>query len=239
MKRWLITAALAGAALVAATTASAQQAAEPDVEPRLSGSVLGGLTLPLGEARDAMGTGWNAGVAGSVRVAPGLALRADYLYSRFAAATRQWDVTLGPWLPAFQEVTVNAKSQMHALSLDLSWSHPLSRGRRVYLMAGPTLFRRRVQIRGDGPQGDTSACEPLWLQCQEQPLAFDRATGIKKSDDLGFNVGAGVTLPIGLSAALTVEARYFQVRGPAFRGPEGGSVRASARFVPLSVGLAF
>ena len=67
----------------------------------------------------------------------------------------------------------------------------------------------------------------------------DRALGIKKSTDLGFNVGGGVSFDIGLSARLVVEARYFFVEGPPFTSTKGRSTRANASFVPISVGLSF
>lgn len=202
-------------------------------------SVSGGATLPLGDARDAMGLGWNVGVAGSVEIASGWEVRADYLYSRFGADTSKWDVTLGPLLPAFVEVTVRAKSQMHAGSVDVAWTRRMANGARVHVMAGPSFFHRRVQITGTGPQGDTTACEPQWLQCSAGPIGFDRALGIKTSNDLGFNLGAGVAFGAGLNAVVTIEARYFSVRGPLFHGAGGRAVRASAQFVPISVGLRF
>jgi opacity protein-like surface antigen len=228
------------AVLLAAAAAHGQEAAGPEApQRRISGGIMAGVALPIGEARDAMGLGWNVGAAGALGITRSVALRLDYLYSRFAARSARWNVTLGPMLPAFQEVTVEAKSQMHAVSADVVVSRPLAGGRRVSVMAGPTFFRRRVQIRGDAAHGETSACEPLWLQCQAQGVPYDRALGIKKEDDLGFNVGAGLSFPIGLAAELTVEARYFHLRGPAFRAADGGTTRSSARFLPVSVGLTF
>ena len=208
--------------------------------PPVSVVFLGGLELPIGETRDAMGTGWNVGVGGSVRLAPDVSVRLDYMYGRFGAASSTWQVALGPMLPAFMDVEVRAKSQMHAGSLDLTWTRALTGGARGYIMAGPTLFYRRAQITSThtGPNGSTGNCEPFWLQCPPQPLTFDRALGIKTSSDLGFNVGAGIAFRAGLTALVTVEARYFQVRGE-FRDAQGRSVSPSARFLPISVGLTF
>lgn len=206
--------------------------------PRASAAVTGGLTIPVGDAREAMGSGWNVGVAGTLQLRGRLGVRADYLYSRFAAATTTWDVTLGPMLPAFMEVAVSAKSQMHAGSVDLAWTRPLPGNRRAYLVAGPTLFHRRAQITGTA-RGEIAACEPLWLQCTSEPVGFDRAIGIKTSNDVGFNVGAGFAFRAGLTALLTIEARYFYVAGRRLQGPGGRDVRSSAHFVPISVGLTF
>jgi opacity protein-like surface antigen len=202
-------------------------------------TVLGGVTTPLSDARDAMGTGWNMGVAGALELRSGLGVRADYQYGRFGAAEKIVDVTLGPLLPAFMGVSVRAKSQMHAGSLDVTWTRATSSGVRVYVMAGPTLFRRRVQLTATGPQGIVGACEPQWLQCRPEVIGFDRWLGIKESDDLGFNVGAGLAFRAGLTAMIVVEARYFHVSGPSYRSADGRSASASARFLPVSVGLRF
>ena len=219
--------------------AAAPAAAARAQEFPLAVSVLGGATVPILDTRDEIGLGWNVGAAGTVLVADQVALRLDYLYSRFAAEQATFDVTLGPLLPAFVEVPVRAKSQMHTVSFDIAWSRRTSGGGRAYLMAGPSLFDRRVQLTGTGPDGQTTACHPLWLQCSGAPIGFDRALGIKKSIDPGFNVGGGVAFQVGLSARLTIEARYFYVRGKQFRAVDGTSSRSAAHFVPISIGLTF
>ena len=107
-------------------------------------------------------------------------------------------------------------------------------------MGGPTIFRRRVQLRTTGSDtGIATACEPQWLQCSADAIGFDRWLGIKESVDYGFNVGAGVTFRTGLTAALVIEARYYYVMGPTFTSSTGSKESASAMFVPVSVGLRF
>jgi hypothetical protein len=204
-------------------------------------SILSGATQPASNAtRDAMGIGWNVGVAAELKLVPALRLRADYLYDRFRIVDRTLDVGLGPMLPAFREATVHAKSQMHFASVDLMWMRQNLEGRRLYLMAGPTIFRRRVQLTTPGlDTGITSACEPQWLQCGPASIGFDRWLGIKESVDYGFNAGVGAAFRTGLSAALVVEARFYYVNGPSYTGASGGKQSASAMFVPVSIGLRF
>ncbi len=203
-------------------------------------SVLGGATLPIsGAARDAMGIGWNVGVAGEVRLPSSLAVRADYLYDRYGTVYKLIDVALDPQLPASRQESVRSKSQMHFVSFDLAWSRTTAGGTRVYVMGGPTFFRRRVQLTAANDQGLASACEPQWLQCEAEAIGFDRWLGIKKSDDWGFNAGGGVAFRTGLTALVVVEARYYYVVGPNFTSAAGGSPSASASFLPISVGLRF
>ena len=114
---------LAGAVAAAVVPAAAQ-------DRPFSVSVLGGVTFPVSDARHAMGVGWNLGVAGEVRVSSALRLRADYLYDRYALVDKPIDVGLGPMLPAFREAVVNAKSQMHFVSVDLAWSRENLEGRK-------------------------------------------------------------------------------------------------------------
>jgi opacity protein-like surface antigen len=222
-----------GLALAAALAAHAQ-------DRPFSVSVLGGVTFPISAAGDAMGIGWNLGVAGEIRLTPALRVRADYLYDRYTSVDKTIDVGLGPMLPAFRQVAVHAKSQMHFVSFDLAWTRENLEGRRFFVMGGPTIFRRRVQLTT--PADDTgiaSACEPQWLQCSAESIGFDRWLGIKESIDYGFNVGAGVSFRTGLTAALVIEARYYYVSGPSFTSTAGGKESASAMFVPVSVGLRF
>lgn len=230
----LAVAAAAWLSLSAAVPATAQDRA-------FSVTVLSGATVPVSAAsRDAMGIGWNVGVAGELRLTSALRLRTDYLYDRFRSVDRTTDVGLGPMLPAFREASVHAKSQMHFVSADLVWVRQNLEGRRFYVMAGPTFFRRRVQLTTAGiDTGIAAACEPQWLQCSPASIGFDRWLGIKESVDYGFNAGIGASFRTGLAAALVVEARYYYVNGPSYTSASGGRQSASAMFVPVSVGLRF
>jgi len=178
-------------------------------------------------------------VAGDVSVSSSLRVRADYLYDRYAVKEKTIDVGLGPMLPAFKEVPVRGKSQMHFVSFDLAWMRETLEGRRVFVMGGPTIFHRRVQLTAADDRGIADACEPQWLQCRPDTIGFDRWLGIKESTDYGFNVGFGLAFRTGLTAALVIEARYYYVVGPKYTSASGDSRSASASFLPISVGLRF
>jgi opacity protein-like surface antigen len=186
-----------------------------------------------------MGLGWNVGAAGDVRVSSSLRLRVDYLYDRYATKEKTIDVGLGPMLPAFKQVPVRGKSQMHFVSFDLAWMREKLEGRRIFVMGGPTIFHRRVQLTAGDDRGIADVCETQWLQCSAETIGFDRWLGIKESVDYGFNVGVGLAFRTGLTASFVLEARYYYVYGPKYTSASGDSRNGSASFLPVSVGLRF
>ena len=64
--------------------------------------------------------------------------------------------------------------------------------------------------------------------------------------DFGFNVGAGVALPIGEGLQFYIETRYHQVWGPEFVPPAGvpapsttATQKADGQYLPLTFGFRF
>lgn len=231
-----IVATLAAVALLAAPAARAQGLQIGGYPAGVQ--VGGGAVAPVGEAGGRSGMGWNVGGAADLDFRPGLAIRAGYLYGRFAAdevgATSDTEV-----LP------LRGKAQMHLGLVDLVWKHALrERAATVYVFGGPLVAYRRVTITN--PSGNGSAnlvpvavCEPQWLQCAPAPLPYHLALGIRRSTDVGASAGAGVSFDVGLRARLFAEARVIFVDGPAFRDAAGAKRSSDALYVPVFFGLRF
>jgi len=233
---------LALALLAAATPAGAQAPAEtqaptPASKP-YSVQIMGGAVAPLGEAADASGLGWNVGVAAEVALRGPVRLRLEGLYSRFAA--EEIDVPVeneGP--QPLTLASMRGKMQSITVFFDAVVSRPSNDGRRTaYLLAGPLVSQRRVQITGSG-DGTFEACLPQWFQCSPEPVPFDRALGIRRATSVGASVGAGMTFEVGLTARLVIEARYAYHSGPSFTAADGTKQSASASYIPITVGLRF
>jgi hypothetical protein len=204
-----------------------------------------GVTLPVGGAWSASGIGWDVSVAGDLEIGRGLGVRADYTYGRFAADELQVrGLTLSSQPPRFG--TLGAKTQAHFGSLDLLWRKWLPDGRgSFYAFGGPAVALRRVTItsvRADGgaPFNDVGVevCEPLWLECAG-PRPYHEVLGIRRSTDLGLNVGGGFSLDVGLNAHIFAEGRFVFLDGPSFRGASGTSRSANAMYVPFVAGIRF
>ena len=228
---------LAAQAPVAAQAPAAQAPAAPPATPPYSFQLTGGVVAPIGEARDAAGLGWNVSVGAEIRLREPVALRAQYLYARFADVPA--DLPL-PSIPGGLVIAdLRAKLQSHTGFFDVVVRRSSSDGRRTgYLLAGPLVALRRVKITGEG-EGSFDACLPQWLQCEPAPVPFDQALGVRRATSLGASVGAGVAFDVGLRARLVVEARYMYLDGPAFTAADGTTRRASASYLPLTVGLRF
>ena len=224
--------------LAAAAPAGAQAPAETQPPKPYSLQVTGGAVAPLGEAADASGLGWNVAVAAEVALRGPVRLRLEGLYSRFAA--REIDVPVEKAGPqAITLASMRGKMQSITLFLDAVVSRPSKDGRRTgYLLAGPLVSQRRVQITGSG-DGTFATCLPQWFQCSAEPVPFDRALGIRRATSVGASVGAGMSFEVGLTAQLVIEARYAYHSGPSFTAADGTKQSASAAYVPISVGLRF
>ena len=227
--------------IVASTPAGAQAPADgqpmPPSKP-YSLQVTGGAVAPLGGAADASGLGWNVGVAAELALRGPVGLRLEGLYSRFAA--EEIDVPVEKAGPQpLRLASMRGKMQSVTVFFDAVVSRHSKDGRRgAYLLAGPLVSQRRVQITGSG-DGTFEACLPQWFQCSPEPVTFDRALGIRRATSMGASVGAGMSFEVGLTARLVIEARYAYHAGPSFTSADGTRQRASASYIPITVGLSF
>jgi opacity protein-like surface antigen len=220
----------------ALAVASVLPAAAQDSRPALT--VGAGGTVVLGDARSSFGDGWNVDAGVTFRLTDALGLRVDGLYSRFGSGHLDLALALPATATPSQEGTITAKHQFGAAAFDLVFNHAPAGGRTLlYVMGGPSIFHRRVNLTGTG-QGMATFCKPLWFQCEPGPVSFDQAIGIRSENDFGVNVGAGVTFEIGLTARMFIEARYMRVFGREFTGPSGPA-SSSASYFPITAGLRF
>ena len=79
--------------------------------------------------------------------------------------------------------------------------------------------------------------------CGSYPI--ESIVGSRGGWDFGFNVGAGVGLPIGEGLQFYIETRYHQVWGPEVTVPPGipqpktDSFKADGQYFPLTFGFRF
>lgn len=200
--------------------------------------VAGGAIAPVGEAGGSSGLGWDVAVAGDVEFRPRLAIRAGYLYGRFGA--EEIGVASGT-----ESARLRAKTQMHLGAIDLVWLRPLpDRHATVYVFGGPLLAFRRVTLTNPSggrtfDEAPVTVCQPHWLQCASAAVPYHRVLGIRRSTDLGANVGAGFSFDVGLRARFFAEARFVYIDGPSFRDASGATRSSDAFYVPVVVGLRF
>ena len=212
-------------ALLASLAAPAWAQYEP---PRFR--LGGGAILPAGEITDRFETGWQAtGGVGWKLVHETLVLRFDYDYShqRLVAG-------------ALEGAFVNGQHDVHSLEVDLEWTITPGGPAPVHLVGGPGVYRQgtevtRVRDYTPGPP----VCDP-WLQvCEPGPVPPEEIVGSRSSTNLGFNLGAGVDIPIRGRVAAFLEIRWRYVWGDTYGLPGGDERRGSASYFPVTLGIRF
>ena len=215
--------AVAALALALATPARAQY--EP---PRFRAG--GGPILPAGATSDHFETGWQlmGGVGWKLARHEAFVFRFDYGYSRERLVGRALDAGF-----------VNGQHQVHDLEADVEWT--LTRGPApVYLLAGPGVYLQRTEITNlsDYAPGPP-ICDP-WLQvCAPGPVPAEDILGSRSSTNFGFNLGAGVDIPIRGRVAAFVEIRWRFVWGDVYGLPGGSERRGHFNYFPVTLGVRF
>jgi len=204
------------AVLVAAGPAAAQ---EKPYSVTLGGAIVG----PLSDSADRFtpGFGFTAGVTWHINEQIGLT--GDYVWSALGVqddwtglvASRPVDVT-----PRIQFGTVNVRFQA-----------PPGKA-RLYALAGVGLYHRTVAMATAGT-GDITVCDPWWFVCSPGPVPVGSVNRTHSSNDLGINVGAGIT-----AGRFFAEVRYHFMWGPSFETPAGDQ-DATGKFLPLTLGFVF
>jgi opacity protein-like surface antigen len=216
---------LAAAALALALSTPAWAQYEP---PRFR--LGGGAILPAGAITDRFETGWQlTGGIGWKLVHETLAIRFDYGYSR--------ERLVGG---ALSSMFVNGQHQIHSLEADLEWTVSPGGPAPVHLVVGPGVYRQGTEITkvSDYTPGP-SICDP-WLQvCEPGPVPPEEILGSRSSTSLGFNLGAGVDIPIRGRVAAFIEIRWRYVWGEAYGLPGEGESRGSASYFPVTLGIRF
>ena len=113
---------------------------------------------------------------------------------------------------------------------------------RLYVTGGPGMYHREIEVTEY--EGNGIICDPWFYICGTYPI--ESIVGSRGGWDFGFNVGAGVGLPIGEGLEFYIESRYHHVWGPEFVPPAGfpvpntvTSTKANGQYWPLTFGFRF
>lgn len=208
------------AALIALSIAPVvARAASPD-KP-LSFMVGGGASFPLSDSADRFDAGWNFTAGLTWNASDRFGLRLDYLYADH-----------------------DVKGQIEGLALDANHSlqygaasfvlgTPAGDGPRFYVLGGPGLYFRAVEItRLD--TFVTSFCDPWLFVCFTGPVQVEQVIGSRDATDWGLQGGIGLSFRAGDRARLFLEARYHYIFGDEFEGRA-----ANGQYIPITLGVEF
>lgn len=157
--------------------------------------VFGGVTFPRGAFDDEIGTGWNAGGFGKIRLYGPLDLRIDGTYSKFAEKDL---VETGGTVTTKATVTFGTIGGLINLGTD-SAAYPGDNSVSPYLMAGAGRYRLDYDAVCAGAscgQFVDPGIHSFW----------------------GLNIGGGATIPLA-GVRTFLEARYHRISR---KEPDGG-----------------
>ncbi|HMA20819.1 MAG TPA: hypothetical protein VKO87_08440 [Gemmatimonadaceae bacterium] len=198
------------AALIAVATLSSTAHAQRPGPGRPTAGILGGVTFPIGDFKDEVGTGWHAGGLIKMRAYGALDIRLDGAYTKFGkkdilgtAATVSTDGNM-----SFG--TLNALINLGPDSA----AYPEDKTNSPYLLAG--VGRYRLDYKAT-----CAELEAGGISCQNfVPPTIKTYTGL--------NIGAGVTVPILGGVRSFVEFRYHRISRPLEEGGARGMFLLSA-----------
>jgi opacity protein-like surface antigen len=190
-----------------------------------------GVAFPVGDVADSFDTGWHLATGLTFNVNEVVGIQGEYQYFRFGGPDRTFDNLVGA--PG-DRILIESNHQMNVVDFNLVVRAGGTSGVRGYLLAGPGVYWRKVQLTTPSV-GFITVCDPYWYVCYPTAVSTDTIIGDRTSTDFGFNVGGGVNL-----GAFYVEARYHYVFGPDVSAPGGGETRSSnASYFPITVGFRF
>lgn len=196
--------------------------ASAQADKPFSFSIGGGASIPLSDSADRFDTGWNFTAGATWNVNDRFGLRLDYLYSDHDVKGELFD----------GDLDANHSMQYAAASFVLGT--PRGDGPRFYLVGGPALYFRAVEItRFEGTSFQTF-CDPWLFACFTDVVPIETIVGSRDVTDWGLQGGAGMSFRVTDGARLFLEARYHYVFGDDFEGS-----RANGQYIPITLGVEF
>ncbi|BCS34947.1 hypothetical protein TBR22_A41730 [Luteitalea sp. TBR-22] len=191
----------------------------------------GGVSFPVGDVGNSFDTGWNFAAGLTFNTNEVVGLQAEYQFHRFNGPERVFN-NVAP-SPGTDRILIESNQQMNVVDFNVVLRAGGTSGVRGYLLAGPGIYWRKVQLTTPST-GIITVCDPYWYVCYPTPVATDAIVGDRTATDFGVNVGGGVNF-----GAFYVEARYHYVFGEDIQAPGGQTYSTKASYFPITVGFRF
>jgi opacity protein-like surface antigen len=216
-------------ALVLALVVLPAAAASAGDERGLGGRLGGGVVFPVGAAGDRFKPGWQASAGASWAFGERLAVQLDYGYGRHRVVGQSL-------APGF----ARGRQLLQRLDLDLRLTLDPGGPSLIYVLAGPSLVRRRVEITDvAGYEPGPAVCDPWLMVCEAAGAPLRRVVGSRDTTEAGLGAGVGIDVRLAGSVRFFVESRWLLVHGRDYRLPDGTTRRSTAAYLPLTFGLRF
>jgi len=226
--------------LVALASPMTAQAADQDVPPgfvtseegveslvpRVGFNIGGGLSIPISDAGDRFNVGGAFQLGVTYNFSRRLGVQAEYLYSGYSV---QEDV--------LASTDVEGHHSMQYGDLNVVYNVVRPRPFGVYVLGGPGIYHRRVEITQFAGVGVVPYCDPWLYICYSTAVPVDQVLGSRSKTDFGLNAGLGVSLRLfGGPLRLYAEGRYHYIFGGSIDTPEGPR-NVNGQYIPIIFGL--
>jgi opacity protein-like surface antigen len=198
---------------------------EETLMPLVGFNLGAGLSIPLADAGDRFKTGGSFALGATYNFSRRLGVQLEYLYSGYNVQSN-----------VLSSSGVNGYHSMQYGDLNALYNvlpaHPIG----VYVLGGPGVYHRRVEITQFAGVGVAPYCDPWLFVCYSTPVAVEQVLGLRSRTDFGLNAGVGLSLrlfegPLQLYA----EARYHYIFGTA--NVAGISRKVDGQYVPIVFGI--
>jgi len=167
-------------------------------------TVGAGPGFPLSTTNNFANISYNFVTGGGVNISPHAKLDAEFMFHGLPVGKSAAD----------QLGVSEIKGRLYSLTGNLILGSEVGGGKGAYLIAGGGWYRRTLEAQETTFQAGTK-CAPLWVwwnvQCIDGIFPTDVTVGSRTSSAGGFNVGGGLTFPIGDSGAyFYTEIRYHR-----------------------------
>jgi opacity protein-like surface antigen len=191
-------------------------------------NVGGGTSFPISDAGDRFKTGGGFQLGAGFQFKRNLGITAEYYYSAYDI---QADVLTG--------TGVDGNHYMQYGSLNAVWNVMPRSPFGFYLIVGPGLYHRKVELTQLAGVAAVPYCDPWLYYCTTDIVPVSEILGSRSSTDFGVGGGIGVTLKIYGDLRLYLEGRYHYIFGPSFTLPDGTSRNADGQYLPVNFGIRY
>ena len=190
-------------------------------------SFSGGATVPVADASKRFTMGGHLSVGVGYRLFSRVMLQAEYLYS-----------THGVSADFLQGGNFTSTHWMQAGLLDVEVSIlPRTGPVELYLVGGPGLYGRTVEIGSVTGATVPTFCDPSLLVCSTGVAPASATLAKRTVVGIGAMGGIGASMSLGIPVRLFLEARLHFIWGT-ITTPTG-STAANGQYVPITVGFRF
>ncbi len=210
-----------------ATTYEQDTYYEQDTLVPLVGFNIGaGASIPISDAGDRFRTGGAFQLGVTYYFTRRLGVQTEYLYSGHDVQ----DNVLG-------SEDVDGYHSMQYGDLNVIYNVVPARPFGVYVLGGPGIYHRRVEITQFAGVGFVPYCDPWLFICYTTPVEIDQVLGVRSRTDFGLNAGVGISLSLfGGPHRLYLEGRYHYMFGGSV-DVAGESRKVDGQYIPIIFGL--